>query len=98
MWHDTYTTALGLERTASMLARALGVDFEEQRSVLVGEWFRSALEDPVIEIKINYRDNDELVDPELPEGVWVRASGEVDSPLRATLAGLAYLTLLPLGD
>ena len=104
MWRDVYTTALGLERATAMLARALGVDFTERHSVLVGEYFQATAGGTVVDIKVNYSEGGEPVDPDIPEGVYVTATGEgVDgdagddagNPLRTTLGTLAYLRLLP---
>lgn len=94
MWTDTYTTALGLERATAMVARALSVAFEPRHSVLDGDYFRAVSDDPVIEIRMNYAESDELVHPDVPEGVFVTVEGQADSPLRATLADLRYLTRL----
>jgi hypothetical protein len=101
MWRDVYTTALGLERATAMLARALGVDFTERHSVLVGEYFQATAGGTVVDIKVNYSEDGEPVDPDVPEGVYVTATHEGDDgdptadPLRTTLGTLAYLRLLP---
>ncbi len=89
---ETYTTALDLERVAAMLARALGVTFEGHHSVIDGEYFRALSDDPVVEIRMNYAEDGEVVHPELPEGVFVTVEGTPGTPMRETLAGLRYLT------
>lgn len=92
---ETYTTALDLERLAAMLARALGVTFEGRHSVIDGGYFRALCDDPAIELRMNYAENDDVVHPELPEGVFVIVDGAADSPMRAVLAGLRYLAPAP---
>lgn len=96
-WRDVYTTGLGLERATAMLARALGLDFTERHSVLVGEYYQAASGDVVVDIMVNYVENGEPVDPDVPEGVYVTASGEDENEgsVRATLGGLAWLELVP---
>ncbi|MEZ5409471.1 MAG: hypothetical protein R2761_15690 [Acidimicrobiales bacterium] len=89
---ETYITALDLERLAAMLARALGVTFEGHHSVIDGAYFRALSEDPVIELRMNYAEDGEVVHPELPEGVFVTVEGTPGTPLRETLAGLRYLS------
>jgi len=89
---ETYTTALDLERLAAMLARALGVTFQGQHSVIDGEYFRALSDDPVIELRMNYAEDGEVVHPELPEGVFVTVEGTPGTPMRETLAGLRYLS------
>lgn len=78
-----------------MLARALGLDFTERHSVLVGEYYQASDGDAVVDIKVNYVENGEPVDPDVPEGVYVTATGDGESPVRAALGGLAYLRLVP---
>ncbi len=89
---ETYTTALDLERLAAMLARALGVTFEGHHSVIDGDYFRALSDDPVVEIRMNYAEDGEVVHPELPEGVFVTVEGTPGTAMRQTLAGLRYLT------
>lgn len=89
---DTYITALDLERLAAMLARALGVTFEGHHSVIDGDYFRALCDDPVVEIRMNYAEDGEVVHPELPEGVFVTVEGTPGTPMREILAGLRYLT------
>ncbi len=97
-WSDVYTTGLGLERATAMLARTLGVAFTERHSVLVGEYFHATTEGVEVDVKVNYVEDGEPVDPDVPEGVYVTATGEGDAAVRATLAGLAWLQLVPPPD
>jgi hypothetical protein len=96
MWGSSYqASAKSLDEVMQALSPVLDVVFKQRDSSYIGRYFLAETDGTEVRIKLNWYDGDELVHPDLPEGVIVQVSAQDESGLfRDRLDPLSYLEFL----